>query len=77
MLLFNDQHRVSSHDDEVDFTLSTLFDIRYANRFKDVPAVGFSSSSTDFCKTLFGQLTRPVNLVGGMKTPTFSPPFPA
>ena len=76
VFLLHDQQGVSANDDQIDFALSTLLNVRYANRFKHVPAVGFPCGSTDFCQPLFGQLSGPVDFIGGVKTSTLSPPIP-
>ena len=77
VLLFNHQQGVTAHDDEVNFSLSPLFSIGDANRFKHVPAVSFPSGSTDFCEPLFGQLASAMDFIRRMETPPFPPPRPA
>ena len=77
MLLFHDQHGVTPHDDEVNFSFSTLFNIRNPNRFKDMPTVLLPSSAADFGKPLFSQFACTVDLIGRVFPSSFSPPSPS
>ena len=75
VLLFNHKQGVPANDDQVNFPLSTLFNIGDAYGFKHMPPVFFACGTADLRQSLLGQFTGAMKVVGWMVSPPLPPPF--